>query len=76
MVEYTPEKLEELKAAYAKAKRNPLTDMFEFDGNQYALSYAGYLIEYLKGEFGDYEETDRTGPSIEGRVGPEGREAR
>ncbi len=39
--------LERFKTAYNKARLHPLTDVFEFDGKQYVLGYAKYLIEYL-----------------------------
>lgn len=47
MVEFTPEKLERLKKAYAACQ----SDSFHFDGCEYLKSYAKYLIEYLDLEF-------------------------
>lgn len=51
-VEFTPAKLEKFRVAYAKAKLNPITDEFEFEGMTYVLGYAKYLIQYLEKQFG------------------------
>ena len=51
LVLFTPEKLKQFKAVYARARLNPLTDVFEFEGREYVLGYARYLIEYLEDHF-------------------------
>lgn len=48
-VQFTPEKLEQLKNAYRTAI-NKKADSFTFEGNEYLVSYAKYLIEYLDAE--------------------------
>lgn len=50
MVAYTPGKLKRLKAALKKAKESGKgrRGTFEFDGNEYVVGYAEYLIEYLE----------------------------
>lgn len=59
MVTFTPEKLAKFKEAYGKAKRNPLTDTFEFEGDEYVLRYAAYMIEYLEGRFDEAKQAER-----------------
>ena len=51
-IEFTPEKLRRFREAYDKAKMNPLTDVFEFEGHEFVLTYAHYMIEYLEQKLG------------------------
>lgn len=46
MVSFDREKLERLKVSYGEAVRLN-ADSFRFDGNEYIVGYAKYLIEYL-----------------------------
>lgn len=46
-VQFDRPTLERFKKAYDRAKMNPLTDVFEFEGKKYVLGYAKYLIEFL-----------------------------
>lgn len=48
---FTPEKLRRFKKAYEQAVEDHDGDrhaVFMFDGNEYVLGYAKYLIEYLE----------------------------
>lgn len=47
---FTPEKLELLKKAYQQAVDQKQQE-FIFDGNEYVVGYAKYLIEYLTDKF-------------------------
>jgi hypothetical protein len=49
---FTPEKRDRLRKAYENAKHADL-DRFNFEGQDYVVSYAKYLLEYLDGKFGD-----------------------
>jgi len=44
-------KLSRFKRMYARAKALPV-ESFVFDGHEFLVSYAGYLIQYLEGRFG------------------------
>lgn len=50
-VEFTPGKLLELEACYAKAvaENQPV---FDFEGTELLTDYAKYLIEYVRQQFG------------------------
>lgn len=48
VVQWDKAKLAKFKAAYERAKLNPLTDVFQFEGHDFVLGYAKYLIEYLE----------------------------
>lgn len=50
-IEFTAEKLERLREAFEKAIKEE-KDIFEFEGNQIYVSYAKYLIQYLKQKLG------------------------
>jgi hypothetical protein len=50
MVNYTPEMLRRLKGAYNTAVKAK-AETFVFDGNEYLVSYAKYLIEFLETKF-------------------------
>jgi len=51
-IAWTHPMLERFKAAYAQACLNKdRTDTFYFDGHEFVIGYAKYLIEYLEGEF-------------------------
>jgi hypothetical protein len=49
MVEFNKDKLIKFKKAYDKAT-DELKTVFTFEGNEYDLGYAKYLIEYLEGK--------------------------
>lgn len=52
-VTFTPESARRLKAVYTEeCKTKTKNDSFLFDGNEYVLGYAKYLIEYLELQFG------------------------
>ena len=51
-ITYTPDKLKRLKAAYELHKDAGKDAVFEFDGEQYVVNYAKYLIEYLETRMG------------------------
>lgn len=51
VISWTPAKLDLFKLAYAKAygqAADKKQDVFEFDGDDFVLSYAKFLIEYLE----------------------------
>lgn len=50
VINWTPDMLKRFKRAYTKARDDKL-EVFIFDDNQYVLSYARYLIEYLDSKF-------------------------
>lgn len=50
MVSFSERDLRQFKVVYARAVKNGLTQ-FEYGGNEYLVSYAKYLIEYLEGQF-------------------------
>ena len=53
MINFTPEMAKRLKAAYLEAKKTKQgRDTFVFDGNEYVLDYAKYLVEFLEMKFG------------------------
>ena len=43
-------KLERFKRAYKAARLQSGSDVFQFDGHEFVLDYAKYLIEYLDSE--------------------------
>lgn len=45
-VNFTPNKLKSFKKVLAAAEAKA-TDRFKFEGNDYLVSYAKYLVEYL-----------------------------
>ena len=49
-IEFTPEKLAELKKAYKQAKEDK-KPVFTFEDNEYATEYAKWLIEFLELKF-------------------------
>lgn len=49
-MEFTPEKLAELKKAYSKAKEKG-QNSFVFDDVELLVDYAKYLIQYLEMQF-------------------------
>ena len=50
---FTPEMARRLKAKYAEACQTKIKDeTFLFEGNEYVLGYAKYLIDYLEMQFG------------------------
>jgi adenosine deaminase len=51
-VSFTPEKLAQFKKAYTRvSKILAQTDSFMFQGDEYVLGYAKYLIQYLEMQF-------------------------
>ncbi len=50
-VTFTPEKLKKFKKVYDQHKSDKEAT-FEFEGKEYLVGYAKYLIEYLDGEMG------------------------
>lgn len=53
MIKWTPAMAKRLKVAYAEAcKTKTKDDTFVFDGNEFVLGYAKYLIEFLETKFG------------------------
>jgi hypothetical protein len=52
MVKFTPEKVQKLKAALKKAQEagKGRHDVFTFDGVEYVVGYAAYLVEHLENE--------------------------
>lgn len=56
-ITWTREKLKRFKRAYKRFKRayienSSTKEIFLFEGDEYFVSYAEYLIEYLDGLFG------------------------
>jgi hypothetical protein len=49
-VSFDEDKLSNFKRAYNNAKKEG-KDIFIFDGNEFVLGYAKYMIEYLEGKF-------------------------
>lgn len=49
-IKATPEFLKGLKKAYKAAEANH-AETFTFEGNEYVVGYAKYLIEFLEGHF-------------------------
>lgn len=47
MVQFTPEKAKRFASAYNKAKKDKVKSFF-FEGDEYVVSYAYYVLEYLK----------------------------
>lgn len=47
-IEWDPPKLARFKKVYAEARDRRL-DTFMFDGHEFVIGYAEYLIEYLEG---------------------------
>lgn len=47
MITWTRPKLERFKVEYAKHKDTP-EGVFVFEGNEFVVAYARYLIEYLE----------------------------
>jgi len=54
-VSFTPEKRDSLRRAYNKAQKNE-EESFTWDGNEYLVSYARYLLEYLDYLFGEEKD--------------------
>jgi hypothetical protein len=51
-ITWTPDMLARFKPVYKRALKEQGKDAtFEFDGHQFLVAYAGYLIEYLEGAF-------------------------
>jgi hypothetical protein len=48
-------KFNRLKRAYNKAVKAKL-ESFEFDGEEYVVGFAKYLLEYLEGRFENVKE--------------------
>lgn len=49
MIQFTPDVARRLKAAYVEAcKTKQGCDTFLFDGHEFVLGYAKYLIEFLE----------------------------
>jgi hypothetical protein len=46
MIDFTPEKLKKFKKAYQRAV-DKKSDIFIFDGSEFVVGYAKYVIEYL-----------------------------
>lgn len=53
-INWTPEMLARMKQAYEKEKAAGRggKETFTFDGNEFVMDYAKYLIEFLEGKFG------------------------
>lgn len=51
VIEFTPEKIKQLKQAIKKAEAVPV-DTFQFEGNEVLVSYAKYLVEFLENRVG------------------------
>ena len=49
-INFTKEKLNKFKREHSKAREKG-KEVFIFDGNEYLLNYATYLIEYLEDKF-------------------------
>jgi hypothetical protein len=49
-IQFTQEKFTALKRVYTKAVKEG-KDSFTFEGGEYLVSYAKYLIEYLSSKF-------------------------
>ena len=53
MINWTPEMARRFKRTYEEAKRvKGGKETFMFDGNEFVLDYAKYLIEYLEMQWG------------------------
>jgi len=53
MLSFTPESAKQFKAAYLEACKTKTKDeCFIWDGNEFVLGYAKYLVEYLEMQFG------------------------
>jgi len=48
---FTPVKLKMFIRAYEKAKALGEKGVFTFEGNEYLVGYAKYLIQYLQGQY-------------------------
>lgn len=53
-INWTRPMLKRFHAAYCKAysQNQDQQSVFEFDGHQFVLGYAAYLIEFLRSQFG------------------------
>lgn len=53
-INWTPDLLAQMKQAYEKEKAAGRGDkeIFTFDGNEFVMDYAKYLIEFLEMKFG------------------------
>lgn len=49
-IEFTKDKFEQFKVAYNKAVEEGVKSFF-FDGHEFLVSYAKYLIEYLSSSY-------------------------
>lgn len=47
LIRWTPESLARFKVEYLKARDVAGVESFSFEGSEFLVSYAGYLIEYL-----------------------------
>lgn len=47
LIQWTPAVLARFKAAYEIEKHGGPDHVFRFDGSDFLVAYAGYLIEYL-----------------------------
>jgi hypothetical protein len=54
-VSFDKDKLELFKAKYEESKGRGANHVFKFESDEYLVSYAKYLIEYLEGEVGEKE---------------------
>ena len=50
-VNWTKDKLERFRKAYVAAKDGGNDAIFKFEGYEFVVGYAKYLIEYLDGRF-------------------------
>jgi len=50
-IEFTPAKYRKFKAAYESAKASG-AETFEFEGNDFLVAYAKYVIMYLEQQMG------------------------
>jgi len=54
MLNFTPVMAKQFKAAYLEACKTKTKDeCFIWDGNEFVLGYAKYLVEYLEMQFGE-----------------------
>jgi hypothetical protein len=50
VIEWTPTKAQRLRGAIAVARKNG-QDTFMFDGHEFVVRYAEYLLEYINMQF-------------------------
>lgn len=51
VVSFTKDKFDRFKKVYGESKDKGKCTTFEFEGNEYVIGYAKYLIEYLEERF-------------------------